>query len=141
MYEKSWCTPVLHFLISVVDDWQVLVEAVVGGVAGRVVDDGGVPAGDKTLARVKLSSRSSSNTTAVLWLVMRYLPLRRSSGGHLHCKLSHGALFQVLLLPANHVGLEGQDPLLTLPQALLERAHRDTWRLGLPLRVENHRAF
>lgn len=36
--------PVLHFLISVVSNWQVLVEAVVGGVARRVVNDGGVSA-------------------------------------------------------------------------------------------------
>lgn len=67
---------------------------------------------------------------------MRSLPLRRSGGGHLHCKLSHGALFQVLLLPANHVGLEGKDSLLALPQALLERTHGDAWRLRLPLQVE-----
>lgn len=40
--------PVLHFLISVVSDWQVLVEAVVRGVAGRMVNDGGVSAKQKT---------------------------------------------------------------------------------------------
>lgn len=41
---NNWCEPVLHFLISVIGDWQVLVEAVVGGVAGRMVNDGGVSA-------------------------------------------------------------------------------------------------
>lgn len=41
---NNWCEPVLHFLISVIGDWQVLVEAVVGRVAGRMVYDGGVSA-------------------------------------------------------------------------------------------------
>ena len=40
--------PVLHLLVPVVGDWQVLVEAVVRGVARRVVNDGGVPAKEKT---------------------------------------------------------------------------------------------
>lgn len=39
--------PVLHFLISVVSDWEVLIEAVVGGVARRMVDDGGVSVKEK----------------------------------------------------------------------------------------------
>lgn len=34
--------PALHLLIPVVGNWQVLVETVVGGVAGRVVNDGGI---------------------------------------------------------------------------------------------------
>lgn len=41
---NNWSEPVLHFLISIIGDWQVLVEAVVGGVAGRMVYDGGVSA-------------------------------------------------------------------------------------------------
>ena len=35
-------SPVLHLLVPEVGGWEVLVEAVVGGVAGRMVDDGGV---------------------------------------------------------------------------------------------------
>ena len=62
------------------------------------------------------------------------LPLCSSGGSNLHRKLPHSALFQILLLPADHVGLEGQDSLLALAQALLERAHGHPWRLGLPLR-------
>lgn len=34
--------PVLHLLVPVVCSWQLLVETVVRGVAGRVVNDGGV---------------------------------------------------------------------------------------------------
>lgn len=34
--------PVLHLLIPVVSNWQLLVETVVRGVAGRVVNNGGV---------------------------------------------------------------------------------------------------
>jgi len=37
--------PALHLLIPVVSNWQVLVETVVGGVARRVVNDGGVSKG------------------------------------------------------------------------------------------------
>lgn len=63
---KSWCAPVFHFLIPVVDHRQILVKAVVGGVAGRVVDDGGVPAREKTAPLVKPSSPSGTNTIAIL---------------------------------------------------------------------------
>lgn len=41
---NSRYAPVLHLLIPVVSDREVLVEAVVRGVAGRVVDDGRVSA-------------------------------------------------------------------------------------------------
>lgn len=44
--------PVLHFLISVVSNWQVLVEAVVGGVARRVINDGSVSTKEKTSSRI-----------------------------------------------------------------------------------------
>lgn len=44
---NSRYAPVLHLLVPVVGDWQVLVEAVVGGVAGRVVNDCGVPGTEK----------------------------------------------------------------------------------------------
>lgn len=48
-------TPVLHFLISVVCYWEIFVEAVVGGVTGRVVNDSGVPAEEKyIIVRVSL---------------------------------------------------------------------------------------
>lgn len=59
---NKWCTPVLHFLISIIGDWQVLVEAVVGRVAGRMVYDGGVSAKgediDPGLTTVKKSCTS-----------------------------------------------------------------------------------
>lgn len=45
---NSRCAPVLHLLIPVVSDRQVLVEAVVRRVAGRVIDDGRVSAEGKT---------------------------------------------------------------------------------------------
>ena len=42
-------------------------------------------------------------------------------------------LLQVLLLPADRVGLQGQHTLLALPQPLVQRSHRHTGGLGLPL--------
>lgn len=45
---NSRYAPVLHLLIPVVSDREVLIEAVVRRVAGRMVDDGRVSAERKT---------------------------------------------------------------------------------------------
>lgn len=47
-----------------------------------------------------------------------FVPLSGDGGSGVQGKLPHHALFQVLLLPLGHVGLQSQDPLLLLPQVL-----------------------
>ncbi len=48
-------------------------------------------------------------------------PLSCSSSSGIHGKLTHHALFKMLLLPAGYVSLQGQNLLLSLPQLLMQR--------------------
>ncbi len=50
-------------------------------------------------------------------------PLSCSSSSGIHGKLTHHALFKMLLLPAGYVSLQGQNLLLSLPQLLMQRWH------------------
>lgn len=130
-WEMGWAfIPVLHLLVSVAGRWQVLVEAVVRRVPWGVVDDGGVPVTTKTrttfsqalilkceIIRSFYTFVNMSSTSAI-WF--RSSPLCCGGGGSVHGELPHGTLLQVLLLPARDVSLQGQDPLLALPQLLLQ---------------------
>jgi len=84
----------------------------------RVIDDGCISA--KKIEECYKYKKLQTNLNEID--APRFaVPLCRSSGRCVHCKLPHGALLQVLLLPLGDVGLQGQNALLFLPQLLLQR--------------------
>lgn len=75
------------------------------------------------IRRKRLEIASKLNMLRRIWHWAHLLPLSCSSGSSIHCKLPHGLLLQVFLLPAHLVSFQGQNALFFLPQKFLQCGH------------------